>query len=117
MNLRSTAVALIALGASVSTPSLAHPSDASEFNDARVVVTEAGPIRGVTLNPTTAAFQGIPYAEPPVGNLRWRPPEPHSHWTGVLDGALPGKHCPQMPAFADPNASEACLFLDVYVPV
>lgn len=117
MNLRSMAFALIALGTSMSTPSPAHASDASEFNNARVVVTAAGPVRGVTLNPTTAAFQGIPYAEPPVGNLRWRPPEPHNHWTGVLDAASLGKHCPQTPAFADPNASEACLFLNVYVPV
>jgi para-nitrobenzyl esterase len=116
MNVRSMALAVIALTTSMSTASVAHSYDGPEFNGAPVVVTEAGPVRG-TVNPITAAFLGIPYAEPPVGNLRWRPPVPGGHWTGVLDAALPGKHCPQTPAFADPNASEACLFLNVYVPL
>jgi para-nitrobenzyl esterase len=55
-------------------------------------------------------FLGIPYAEPPVGALRWRPPEPRARWRGVLDATHFGKHCPQLPGLEDPN--EACLFLN-----
>ena len=49
-----------------------------------VVATDHGPIRGVAIG-GMQVFRGIPYAAPPVGDLRWRPPQEPARWTGVLD--------------------------------
>jgi para-nitrobenzyl esterase len=80
-----------------------------------VVVTDAGRVRGA-VGPTSVAFLGISYAEPPVGQLRWRPPQPRARWSGVRDATAFGRHCPQPGPAPDPRASEDCLFLTVYVP-
>src|SRR4051812_19640507 len=48
-----------------------------------VVVTDNGPVRGVA--GAMREFRGIPYAAAPIGDLRWRPPEAHERWRGVLD--------------------------------
>jgi para-nitrobenzyl esterase len=80
-----------------------------------VVVTGSGPVRG-SVQSTTVTFLGIPYAEPPTGDLRWRPPRPKARWQGVLDASQFGMHCPQLPPAEDPRASEACLFLNIYAP-
>ncbi len=58
-------------------------------NDSRVIVeTENGLVEGrrtqTQWGRDIASFYGIPYAAPPVGELRWRPPQPKSNWTGVL---------------------------------
>ena len=60
MKARAVALAVIALIASTSTPSMAHFNDGPDFDHDRIVVTEAGAVRG-TVNPTTVAFLGIPY--------------------------------------------------------
>lgn len=57
---------------------------ASAEQVARVVETSAGPVRGV-VKTTTVSYLGIPYAEPPVGEWRWRPPRPKRPWKAVLD--------------------------------
>ncbi len=80
-----------------------------------VITTESGPVRGA-IGATTVTFLGIPYAEAPVGDLRWRPPHARARWTGVRDALQFGKHCPQPGSAPDASASEACLFLNVYVP-
>jgi para-nitrobenzyl esterase len=71
-----------------------------------------------------ASYKGIPYAAPPVGDLRWRPPQPPAAWPGSLDASDYGHSCPQpdAPAFvhADSRAastSEDCLTLNVWAPV
>lgn len=110
-----TALAVIALTASLSTVPIAHAHDAPSISGAQVVVTNTGPVQG-SVNAKTIAFLGIPYAKPPVGDLRWRPPQPHGHWTSIRTATQFGKHCPQLPPVSDPNASEDCLFLNVYVP-
>lgn len=51
-----------------------------------VICTEQGPVRGVPEG-ETLAFKGIPYAKPPIGTLRWKPPEPPVHWDGIRDGS------------------------------
>ena len=62
-----------------------------------------------------AAFQGIPYALPPIGPLRFLDPQPASSWEGVLKAHQPGPVCPQdgIPPWQE---SEDCLFLNVYSP-
>jgi para-nitrobenzyl esterase len=81
-----------------------------------VVVTEQGPIRGIATQ-GAVKYLGIPYAAPPVGDLRWTPPRPHVRWTGVLDATKFGSHCAQTAQVVGaPSISEDCLFLNVYVP-
>ncbi|WP_431311398.1 carboxylesterase family protein [Paraburkholderia aromaticivorans] len=61
-------------------------------------------------------YLGIPYAAPPVGDLRWTPPRPHVPWTGVLDVTKFGSHCAQTAEVVGaPSISEDCLFRNVYV--
>lgn len=82
-----------------------------------VVVTEEGPVRGV-VTPTVRKFLGIPYATPPVGELRWRPPQPHARWRKPIDATMFANHCPQnASAFGLASLTEDCLFLNVFTPV
>jgi para-nitrobenzyl esterase len=85
------------------------------------VVVEQGPLVGLAGN-GVVRFQGIPYAAPPVGELRWQPPQPPAGWTQERDASTPGARCPQ-PAAAPgtPHATPAsvdedCLTLNVTVP-
>ncbi len=89
------------------------------------VRTHAGIVQGiVAADSNVAAYKGIPYATPPMGDLRWRPPVPAPAWDGVRDAAAFGHACPQ-PA-RGPNslyfgdmapASEDCLTLNVWTPI
>lgn len=79
--------------------------------------TAAGALIGVVQGGATQ-FRGIPYAEPPVGDLRWAAPRTAKPWAGVRDATRFGAACPQVP---DPfggslATSEDCLSLNVYVP-
>ncbi|XP_011550237.3 esterase E4 isoform X1 [Plutella xylostella] len=62
------------------------------------------------------SFKGIPYAEPPVGKLRFKSPQPPKPWTGVLEAVEHGKVCPQVEMFSGRflEGSEDCLFLNIY---
>lgn len=67
------------------------------------------------------AFLGLPYAAPPVGELRWKAPQPASAWKGVRDATTFGARCEQWPIWADyifqdAGPSEDCLYLNVYAP-
>lgn len=56
-----------------------------------------GHIRGIAAgNPAVTAFKGIPYAEAPTGNNRWRPPIPKKPWSGTFDAVRFGNICPQV---------------------
>jgi para-nitrobenzyl esterase len=81
------------------------------------VVTTDGPIAGFHRDGVTQ-FRGIPYAAPPVGDLRWRPTQPHAKWTATLDAVSFGDTCVQnQPGlFAKPSLTEDCLYLNVYTP-
>lgn len=81
-----------------------------------------GTIEG-TANKSTGvrSFKGIPFAEPPVGDLRWRPPQPAKDWQGVRKADKFGPRCMQRPIFGDMNfrsngMSEDCLYLNVWTP-
>ncbi|MEV5965102.1 carboxylesterase family protein [Kribbella sp. NPDC051952] len=84
--------------------------------DPDVVRIHDGALRGVA-GPSTVTFQGIPYAAPPVGQLRWTPPRPPAHWTGVRDATKATPYCPQSQG-GQPmkGTSEDCLYLHVTVP-
>ena len=81
--------------------------------------TKTGVVSGTYLTTVRgsciAAFQGIPYALPPVGPLRFLDPQPAGPWEGVLKAHQPGPVCPQdgIPPWQE---SEDCLFLNVYSP-
>jgi para-nitrobenzyl esterase len=83
------------------------------------VQIEEGTLLGLW-QPGYRLFEGIPYAEPPVGNLRWRPPESLHHWTGVRPATQPGDECVQQAIFWRPGSPaswhEDCLYLNVYAP-
>jgi para-nitrobenzyl esterase len=77
-----------------------------------------GDLSGVTQN-GVAQFRGIPYAEPPVGALRWVAPQPAKAWSGVRDASQFGAACPQQipdPFGGSLPTSEDCLSLNVYMP-
>lgn len=84
--------------------------------DPTVAVT-GGQVRGAQLG-GGAVFKGIPYAQPPIGGLRWREPTPVAPWSGVRDATGFGAICPQNPTFTVPNAQEIsnedCLFVNVW---
>lgn len=83
------------------------------------VNTSGGPVRGFVTG-DLAEFFGIPYAAPPVRDLRWRPPIAHAAWTAPLDATAFGPTCAQNfkgVAFAGPvNNNEDCLYLNIFTP-
>src|SRR5215470_13437945 len=80
-----------------------------------VVQTVEGDVQGVVTN-GVSEFLGIPYAAPPLGELRWRPPQDVAHWTQTLAATKFGKTCaqPERGIFAVPSSNEDCLYLNVY---
>jgi para-nitrobenzyl esterase len=81
-----------------------------------LIATEQGFVRGSETQ-SVDKFLGIPYAAPPVGVLRWKPPQPHASWSGVLNATKFGSHCAQTARVVGiSSSSEDCLFLNVYVP-
>ena len=78
------------------------------------VAIDSGPICGLTVNGTNE-WLGIPYAAPPVGSLRWQPPQPPTPWTSTLQATQFGSACTQGAA-NPPAGSENCLFVNVWAP-
>ncbi|TWP44048.1 carboxylesterase family protein [Lentzea tibetensis] len=83
--------------------------------DGAVVRTEAGAVRG-TVTSEHRTFQGIPFAAPPVGELRFRSPRPVTPWTDVRDATEPGSRCAQSAGAGTPSTTEDCLYLNVTTP-
>ena len=87
------------------------------------VRVDSGQVQGVIAD-GVESFKGIPFAEPPVGELRWRPPQPAASWTGVRQAAEFGANCmqgrfgppPAAGAPQPPAPSEDCLFLNIWRP-
>lgn len=94
----------------------------------RNIEIESGRLQGVACGwPSITAYYGIPYAAPPVGDLRWRPPQPADSWEGVRDCARPGPRCPQLGVGkgsfyerefypVEEPMDEDCLYLNVWTP-
>src|SRR5215831_10778412 len=84
-----------------------------------MVKTAEGPVNGLLKNGVNE-FLGIPYAAPPVGNLRWMPPQPVAKWKEPLDATHFGNICAQITTlgvFAGPaSVNEDCLYLNVFTP-
>jgi len=99
----SAALSLFALGA---------PARAAD-----TVRVAQGTLHGATAGKVTS-FKGLPFAAPPVGDLRWRPPAPPKPWTGVRQATAYGPACMQMGrgGIALADQSEDCLYLNVWTP-
>ncbi|PWT89289.1 MAG: carboxylesterase [Blastocatellia bacterium] len=86
------------------------------------VKTTNGVVEGMVDTATgVRSFKGIPYATPPVGNLRWQPPQPAENWKAVRKADQFGPRCMQRPIFSDMvfrsnGMSEDCLYLNVWTP-
>src|SRR5215212_802759 len=86
------------------------------------VATTSGILEGA-LEPETGirSFKGIPFAAPPIGELRWKPPQPAIPWEGVRKADQFGPRAMQAALFGDMNfrsdgMSEDCLYLNVWTP-
>lgn len=109
---RALAVVAIALilgtTGAVQTPARAQPADT-------IVQTEGGLVRGF-VDGSTKTWAGLPYAAPPVGDLRWRPPSPPPAWVGVRDTTAFADACIQ-PEWPDGvTGTEDCLYVNVFAP-
>ena len=85
-----------------------------------IVKVESGRLQGVVLD-GVIAFKGVPFAAPPVGDLRWRPPQPAAKWSGIRSAADYGHDCAQKPFPSDAaplgtEPAEDCLVLNVWRP-
>ena len=88
--------------------------------DAPLVHIDGGPVRGQA-SAAVAAFKGIPFAKPPVGELRWRPPQAPAAWHDVREAKAFGPDCLQVPLPGDSaplsvTPAEDCLYLNVWTP-
>lgn len=91
-------------------------SVAAGASGAVTATTTSGPITGEKTD-GVLVFKGIPYAAPPIGALRWRPPQPATPWTTPLDATRFGASCPQpMRGRGGDTGStdESCLYLNVW---
>lgn len=82
---------------------------------AGVAVTTSGATSGVKAG-TTWAWKGIPFAEPPTGERRWKAPERRGCWDGVLPAVEFGPACKQLDTDGAPKGSEDCLSLNIWAP-
>ena len=122
MSIRIVAQSLVAVAAlfvATLVPSVAAgppPPDAGSAGarDRELVRVESGWLRGEVAD-DHLTFSSIPYAAPPVGERRWRPPARVRHWRGVRDATRPSPLCPQA-GNGDVQGQEDCLYLDVTVP-
>src|SRR5580692_5607632 len=116
MLLRTQALCALVAGLLLAAPVISMAADPL------VVKTEQGKVHGKTINDgKVRAWMGLPYAAPPLGDLRWKAPQPAAKWKGDRDATSYGAHCAQNIVFQDmifqdKGGSEDCLLLNVYAP-
>ena len=115
LQLRACAIAMLLLYAATSPGSMAPVAGDP-------VVTRSGEVSGTRLSSGVRAYLGIPYAKPPVGELRWTPPQA-MQWEGVWNADRTGPECIQVLRphninhyFSEEPTGEDCLYLNVWVP-
>ncbi|XP_066292574.1 pyrethroid hydrolase Ces2e-like [Branchiostoma lanceolatum] len=128
-------MAAVRVLAAIATLLLCYVGATAALNDGLVVSTVTGQVRGTTTHTTDLpdkpiyTFLGIPYAAPPVGELRYRPPQPALPWEGVREAVEYGSYCPQnLTSFnnldhdfpiefgENMTMSEDCLTVNVFTP-
>ena len=101
---------------------LASPAPWAAADAAPMAHVDTGGLSGIhDASSGLDEFKGIPYAAPPVGTLRWKPPQPAAAWNGVRAADHFGPRCMQRPLFSDmvfrsAGMSEDCLYLNVWTP-
>src|SRR5579863_5175743 len=86
-----------------------------------ILATSAGSVQGTVMPSGVHSFKGIPYAAPPVGDLRFREPRPVTPWQGIRKTQAFGPRAMQLPIYGDmkfrsDGVSEDCLYLNVWAP-
>ena len=91
----------------------------SHLSDSIIIHTNNGPIRGISTQ-LGNRFLSVPYASPPVENLRFSPPQPIKNWSQIINTTNDPPGCPQvctLPSYACPTSiSEDCLYLNIFTP-
>lgn len=108
-------IGLLAMSCNSSSPG--RTPEEGELSKGRAT-TKYGVLQGV-VDSGIVVFKGVPFARPPVGDLRWREPQPPESWTGVRPAENFGPRCMQRPIFGDMNfrssgMSEDCLYLNIW---
>lgn len=111
---------LVWLGWSGAAALLAGCSSGVSAPDPTVAVVDSGAVQGAAAN-GVLSYKGIPFAAPPVGDLRWRPPQTTPAWTGIRQATAYGHDCMQKPFPSDAaplgtTPAEDCLVLNVWRP-
>ena len=114
MTVNKTLFALALGAAAAMTMSVSEPAFAYAYPI--ITKTNTGRIQGFTKQVLGSGrrvevFLGVPYAAPPVGDLRFAPPRPHAEWKGLRDGSIMPPACRQAS-----GGSEDCLYLNLYRP-
>jgi para-nitrobenzyl esterase len=99
------------------TQQLPHPA----LLPANQVQLSSGLLEGIVATTGIREFKGVPFAAPPVGKLRWQPPQPVAKWPGIRAAKAFGPRAMQLPLYGDMNfrsagMSEDCLYLNVWTP-
>jgi para-nitrobenzyl esterase len=99
---------------------LSQPLQSADILPTEPVCIDAGAVSGSALGDKkdVHVYKGIPFAAPPVGNLRWKPPQPVKRWDGVRVCTDFGPACPQpkVAIFGAARTNEDCLYLNVWAP-
>jgi para-nitrobenzyl esterase len=106
-------ITVVLMGIAFSCPVFAQVIDSPQ------VKTANGTVQGYVMASGIHSFKGIPYAQPPVGDLRWRNPQPPKNWQGILHTDHFAPQAMQAPIFSDMmfrsnGKSEDCLYLNIW---
>jgi len=118
-----TILGLVFVAAPLASPALIHVASATRYSSSTTITTLYGKVSGVDAGNDSWAWKGIPYAKPPVGELRWKAPQDPDPWEGIRRSTEAFSACTQ-PAMSrawiplnQVVGSEDCLYLNVYRPM